>query len=76
MNYHSLFLTLMFVLGVAFFSPANASAAETPAEKVSVEIIHLNQANAEQLQGLTGVGPAAARLAYTVLRLRPEPLPA
>jgi competence protein ComEA len=58
MKYYLFLLALMFVLGVAGLSPVSVSAAEFPAAKVSVEIIHLNQATAEQLQGLTGVGPA------------------
>ena len=58
MKSYRLLLVLMFLVGVASLSPATISAAEPPAAKVSVETIHLNQANAEQLQALPGVGPA------------------
>ena len=58
MKYYPYFLALMFVVGIAGLSPATVSAAELPAAKVSVETIHLNQATAEQLQDLPGVGPA------------------
>ena len=58
MKYYPYFLALMFVVGIAGLSPATVSAAEPPSAKVSVETIHLNQATAEQLQDLPGVGPA------------------
>ena len=58
MKSYLLLLALMFVVGAAGLSPATVTAAEPQVVKVSVEIIHLNQATAEQLQDLQGVGPA------------------
>ena len=58
MKSYLLLLALMFVVGSAGVLPATVSAAESPAAKVSVEPIHLNNATAEQLQLLPGVGPA------------------
>lgn len=58
MKSYLLLLALMFLVATAGLSPAPVSAAEHPAAKVSVEAIHLNQATAEQLQALPGVGPA------------------
>jgi DNA uptake protein ComE-like DNA-binding protein len=40
------------------FAPATALAANDPAANQVVETIHFNQATAEKLQSLAGVGPA------------------
>ena len=58
-SYLFIVLFLLFV-GCAGFSPATVSAADNPAALSGVETVHLNQATAEQLQVLPGVGPALA----------------
>jgi competence protein ComEA len=51
-------LVLLAVVNTITFLPTTALAANDPAANQVVEIIHLNQATAEQLQSLPGVGPA------------------
>ncbi len=58
MKNYLLFVTLMFVFGLTVLTPVRTLAAESPAANASLEVVHLNQASAEELQALTGVGPA------------------
>jgi len=51
-------LVLFAVVSMIGFAPSTVSAASDPAANQVVETIHLNQATAEQLQSLPGVGPA------------------
>ena len=49
---------LLAVVSMIAFAPATAFAANDPAANQVVETIHFNQATAEKLQSLAGVGPA------------------
>lgn len=51
-------LVLLAVVSTIAFAPATALAANDPAANQVIETFHLNQATAEQLQSLPGVGPA------------------
>jgi competence protein ComEA len=58
MKYYLLVLTAALVVGLAGLAPAHVFAADSPAASSVVSTIHLNQASAEELQVLPGVGPA------------------
>jgi len=58
MKSYLLMVVLMAVVTMIGFSPVSAFAADNPAASTVTETIHLNQATAEELQTLPGVGPA------------------
>lgn len=58
MKKHLLLLVLLTLVSVAGFASAPAFAADNPAAKSILETVQLNQATAEELQVLPGVGPA------------------
>lgn len=58
MKSYLLMLALLFAVAMTGMLPASVVAAENPAATKTLETIHINQASAEELQVLPGVGPA------------------
>ncbi len=58
MKRYLLMMVLLVAVSVTGVLPNSVVAAETPAAAAVVKTIHLNQATAEELQMLPGVGPA------------------
>jgi competence protein ComEA len=69
MKHYLLLLVLLVVTSALGPVPTSLVAAESPTAGQAVETIHLNQATAEQLQALPGVGPA---LSERIVRYRSE----
>lgn len=64
-----LMMVLLAMVGMTGLAPVYVVAAENPVASTAVETIHLNQATAEELQTLPGVGPA---LSERILLYRTE----
>ena len=58
MKSYLLMLALLVAVAMTGLLPVSALAAENPAATTTLETIHINQATAEELQMLPGVGPA------------------
>ena len=58
MKFYLSMMVLMAVVAMTGVLPVSAFATENPAASAIVETIQLNQASAEELQVLPGVGPA------------------
>ena len=58
MKSYLLMMALLVALSMTGFLPVSAVAAKNPVASTVIETIHLNQASAEELQALQGVGPA------------------
>ncbi len=69
MKHCLIMLFLLAVVGMAGLSPVYVVAAENPVANAVIETIHLNQATAEELQTLPGVGPA---LSERIVQFRTE----
>jgi comEA protein len=64
-----LMMVLLAVVSMAGLAPVYVVAAENPVASTVIETIHLNQATAEELQTLPGVGPA---LSERIVQFRTE----
>lgn len=69
MKHYLLMLVLFAVVSMVGIAPATVLAAKNPTANQVVETIRLNQATAEQLQALPGVGPA---LSERIIEYRTE----